>query len=520
VYVTGDRGLYDCEGCVHILGRADRQLKIRGYRIEPSVIEAALEGMPGVSRAHVMAREAADGSVNLEAHIIASQVGACDAAALRAALESQFIAAMVPTAFALHERFPLTANGKVDARRLLGATTEPEKRRPAYRDPRTQSEDVIARLWAELFELPQVGIDDDFFELGGHSLLAVRMTSILSERLAVAVPVSLLMQHSTVSGLAAALHEAGNMVEESLVVELRKGGTRPPFWMIHPVGGHVVFARRFVALLDREQNMLGIQARGMDGRRAPFESLPEMARHYLELIRSYQPSGPYYLGGPSLGGKVAYEIAQQLIAAGEQPALVVMFDTYAPGFPRAKPRLRWLRDKVGQAFELGLKNSVLHFGQRLLGQGAPRGFADYAGNAKLDPAANERLQLVVHANQTASRSYEVHPYPGTVTLFRASLQPIWPGMEFDDVTNGWDRFAERVDVEVVDTNHMRMFDEPAVRELARKFESCLGRAYQRTALRASRVSTIGGTPRRTSISAQRVSTERPRSGAHVQLDRE
>jgi amino acid adenylation domain-containing protein len=492
VYATGDLGRYDAGGQLRFVGRPDRQVKVRGYRIELSAIESALEGLPAVARAHVLARPAPDGSMALEAYVVCQEPGACDARGLRRALEKQLIEAMIPGSFAFLERFPLTANGKIDTRRLLAEETVQRTGRPEYRPPRSQTEEIIARLWAELFELAQVGTNDDFFELGGHSLLAVRMVTLLSERLGSAVPLRLLMQHSTVGRLAEALHQSGSIEAEDLVVELRTGGSRPPFWMIHPVGGHVVFARRFVSLLHPEQNVLGIQARGLDGRSEPFESIPEMAKHYLELIRKRQPSGPYYIGGPSLGGKVAYEIAQQLLAGGERAAMVVMFDTFAPGFPSAKPALGWLRDKLGQALELGFKDAVVRAGQRLVGRHvADKADGDVPAHLK-NAALAINVRKVALASERASRSYDVQPYSGIVTLFRAGTQPEWPGMDFSDPKNGWGRYVRRVDVEVVDAEHQQIFDEPCVFDTARRFEAHLLRAHERVSMRSSRLSTMGG----------------------------
>jgi thioesterase domain-containing protein len=197
------------------------------------------------------------------------------------------------------------------------------------------------------------------------------------------------------------------------------------------------------------------------------------------------------MGGPSLGGKVCYEIAQQLVAAGEEPALVVMWDTMAPGFPRTKSALGWIRDKVKQVRDEGIANSVARIANRALGRSAPRGYANYEPEELAQPYGAS-VKKVVEANQRASRSYDVKPYPGVITMFRAKQQPDWRGMDFSDLTNGWGRFAKRVDVEIVDSVHQFMFDEPAVLELAAKFKVCLHRAQQRQAMRASRVSTLGG----------------------------
>lgn len=470
-YPTGDLGYYDQRGRVHYLGRADRQVNVRGYRVELSAIESTLERMSGVARAHVLAREGPDENTQLRAYVVAARGASLDPEQLRAALGSCLLDAMLPSVLRIVPELPLTSNGKVDARMLLANESPARARGNQYQEPRNQTEDMIARLWAELLELDDVGLDDDFFQLGGHSLLAVRMLSILSERLGTAVPMALLAEHSSVAGLAKALHGAGDIDEEKLVVELRNAGTLPPFWLIHPVGGHVVFARRFCALLAPEQNVFGIQAQGLDGRQPPFETIEDMARHYITLLRAHQPSGPYYFGGPSFGGKVCYEMAQQLLAAGERPELVVLFDTFAPRYPEAKALLPWLGDKLAQSFREGPWRTALRAGRRLLRITAPRGYADYLAAEGLDDSSGSALQRVIAANQKASRRYVVKPYAGTICLFRAQQKPDWPGMDFSDETNGWGRYAQHVEVEHIDSNHQQLFEEPAVRELAKKFSA-------------------------------------------------
>jgi thioesterase domain-containing protein len=188
-----------------------------------------------------------------------------------------------------------------------------------------------------------------------------------------------------------------------------------------------------------------------------------------------------------------------------------MFDTMAPGFPHTKSPVGWLRDKVKQARDEGIRSSAARFAKRALGLGAPRGYVNYEVEELEQPFAAS-VKKVVEANQQASRSYEVKPYPGVIAMFRAKQQPDWRGMDFSDLTNGWGRFAKRVDVEVVDSTHQFMFDEPAVRELATKFKACLHRAQQRQVMRASRVSTMGGRVSRLSSPALSPATARRKSG--------
>jgi thioesterase domain-containing protein len=378
---------------------------------------------------------------------------------MRTAFERCSFGAMCPDVFVFVDSLPLTANGKVDARLLPAVAISDAPQVTAFREPHTATEIVTSQVWRELLEVRRIGLDDDFFELGGHSLLAVRMLGILGERLGRSVPMSLLVKSSKLGTFAAEIDDSGPFVGEKRVVQLSASPTGQRFWLIHPVGGYVVFARRFASLLEQHLSVYGIQAKGLDGRDAPLTSISDMAREYLALIRAQQPTGPYYIGGFSLGGTVAYEIAQQLIARGEAPAMVAMFDTFAPGFPNNKRPLVWLREKLADARRRGLRSSVRRYSQR---------FHDQEAQAALRKFGPE-LQDVIRANRYASRSYKVRPYRGIVTMFRAGDVPDWAGRDFSDLTNGWSKHASHVDVEVIDATHNSLFADPAVQALARRF---------------------------------------------------
>ena len=107
-------------------------------------------------------------------------------------------------------------------------------------------------------------------------------------------------------------------------------GTRPPFFCVHGVGGNVVGFRDLARHLGPDQPFYALQPQGLDGKRECLTNIPEMAKRYMQEIRKIQPEGPYRIGGYSFGGLVAYEMAQQLEAQGEEMALLALFDTY-PG---------------------------------------------------------------------------------------------------------------------------------------------------------------------------------------------
>ena len=214
VYRTGDRGRYLGDGSVQFLGRTDDQLKIRGFRIEPAEIERVLREQPLVHDAVVVAR---DGGVDgpLLAAYVASGAATLSTGALRAALAQRLPEYMVPSAFVLLDKMPLSPNGKID-RRALAVAAVPIHREETFVAPRNELEAAIADIWRSLLGVDRVGIHDNFFTLGGHSLLAIRVVSKLREALQLEPSLKTLFERPTVAGLAETLLE--QLLEQDLDV--------------------------------------------------------------------------------------------------------------------------------------------------------------------------------------------------------------------------------------------------------------------------------------------------------------
>ncbi|MDQ2881212.1 MAG: amino acid adenylation domain-containing protein [Actinomycetota bacterium] len=200
MYRTGDLVRWGADGQLRFVGRADEQVKVRGFRIEPGEIETVLQTHPDVDRAVVVARHDLPGLPRLVAYLVGAPGRTPVMEQLRALLAQTLPAYMVPAAFVLLGELPLSAHGKLDR----SALPAPPADRRASADsvaPRTETERVLARIWAEVLGVRTVGLEDDFFALGGDSILGVRILSRIRTALGAELPVRALFETRTVARL-------------------------------------------------------------------------------------------------------------------------------------------------------------------------------------------------------------------------------------------------------------------------------------------------------------------------------
>jgi amino acid adenylation domain-containing protein len=202
LYRTGDLGVMRPDGCLTHLGRKDFQVKIRGYRVEVTAVEEALLDMDSIEAAVVQAQADDGGEQRLVAYVVPATGRDPTVNELRRGLAQTLPDYMMPSAFVFLQTLPLSATGKID-RRALPA---PDRVRPRLEEtfvaPRNPTEEIVAKTWANLLSLKQVGVHDNFFNLGGHSLLATQLISRLRDILEVEVPLRALFEAPTIAGLA------------------------------------------------------------------------------------------------------------------------------------------------------------------------------------------------------------------------------------------------------------------------------------------------------------------------------
>jgi aryl carrier-like protein len=199
LYRTGDRVRWLPGGQLEFLGRADDQVKVRGFRIEPGEIEAVLTAHPAIAAAAVTAWDG-DGDQQLAAYVVPAGQRFPGIAALREHLRDRLPEYMVPAVFTELAALPQTPSGKVD-RAALPAPHGSRPGRNGYVPPRTETERVLAQVWAHLLRVDRVGVEDNFFELGGDSILSIQVVTRARQR-GVRVSVAQLFDHQTVAELA------------------------------------------------------------------------------------------------------------------------------------------------------------------------------------------------------------------------------------------------------------------------------------------------------------------------------
>ncbi len=487
MYRTGDLARWREDGTLEFLGRADQQLKIRGFRIEPGEIEALLTGHETVAQAVVVANEQATGDKRLVAYVVPAPGQVAEVTTLRSALRAQVPAYMVPATIVVLDALPLTPNGKLDRRALPAPNWQGHDN---FRAPRTPDEEILCKLFADVLALERIGIDDNFFDLGGHSLLAAQLFGRIRRVFGKNLPISTVFQAPTVSQMAAALRQDGRGVSWAALRAISPDGANPPLYLVPGVGGNVVGFYELARQLGTDQPVYGLQSRGLDGIEKPLTRLRDIAANFVKEIRSSQPKGPYYLGGACMGGVIAYEMAQQLLGAGERVDLLALIETWPPAAHRSllipiylPPFLNlpvFLANRIGSHLRSLLKAKPREWYGHLrkrwsLAKEIVRQQDLYRGDV-----AVKSSDVVTRSNYWAMFKYRPRSYAGELVLVLASERRI-TGLR--DSRLDWVKLAGRECrvYQVAARDSGNMLRMPYVTHLAEQLKGELERARDRAA---------------------------------------
>jgi len=339
--------------------------------------------------------------------------------------------------------------------------------------PRDELELELTNIWENILGKKPISVKDNFFDVGGHSLLAVRLLAQIEKAFGKNLPLAALFQSPTIEQLANIVNQSGWSAPCQTLVVIQPGGSKPPLFFIHVLGEGLKFCRPLTSYLDPEQPIYGLAVGIMD--EVSWNEVEDFATQYIKEMRSIQPEGPYLLAGIYCGGRVAYEMAQQLHEQGQKVALLALLDTLKDG---QAIKIIPVEERV-----LGHWNNFLRIGpayllsKRRLGKAKNQLMSIYClFYERMRLPSPQACQSFTYRKKKEEGNTEwvfapKDVYPERVTLFRAI-----ENIGFIDPDLGWTELAPGgLEIHDVPGDSFSMLEEPHVQGLAEKLRDCIDR---------------------------------------------
>jgi oxalate---CoA ligase len=330
---TGDQGYVDPDGYLFITGRLKEIINRGGEKIAPREVDEVLLEHPAVAEAVTFAVPHVTLGEDVAAAVVLRHAASVRNGDIERFAATRLAEFKVPRQLLIVEQIPKSATGKVqriDLAEKLGLTRQDHALRATTGSPnapRTPLEKKLVAIWASVLGLAAVGIYDNFFDIGGHSLLAVQIVAQIQVNFGKHLPVPALFRATTIARLAQLLEQEAWPESWDSLVPIQPRGSKPPFFWVYG-DASAAFLPRY---LGPDQPIYALHHQSQDGRPARYTQVETIAARALEEIRTVQSQGPYFLGGFSFGGTLAFEIAQQLKKQGEEVALLYLLDSHFPG---------------------------------------------------------------------------------------------------------------------------------------------------------------------------------------------
>ena len=345
-----------------------------------------------------------------------------------------------------------------------------------YVAPHNPLELQVARIWESVMGMKEISVQDSFFDLGGRSLAAMRIVSRINRAYSLDFGLATLFSGNTIERMAELIQNRLATNTSSSLVPMQPHGSAAPLFIIHGAGGNIIRFYQLAMLVGTDHPIYGVQAQSLLAGQPALLRLEDQAAYYLAEIRQIQPHGPYHFLGYSFGGTTALEIAHQLRAQGEQIGLLGMLDSRQRDYMVVMQR----KDSVRSRFD---RRMARFFGN--IGRLSFLEKIDYLWD-KFYTRTLRRIYTVAAAlgirsvpsfmkstddiSWVAAMNYRPQPWPGSMTLFRASAQPD-PRLPRD---LGWSPLAQGgVEVYELPGDHDLVFQEPNIQVLAEQIRICL-----------------------------------------------
>ena len=454
VYRTGDLARWRADGTIECLGRVDNQVKIRGFRIEPEEIESALLEHPDLRAAAVRTWPDASGGMSLVAYAVSRGQNPD----LRPYLKQKLPDYMLPSRFVFVEALPLTPNGKVDRKAL----PKPVSVETALQfvAPRSSVEKRLAAVWESVLDIRPIGVRDDFFDLGGHSFLVAKLLRRIDLEFGKKLSMANVFHAPTIEQLALQLTDHAFIDRHRRNVNAPAAGPRSSLLWLYAGAT----CRALASRLAPDRALISVALPPADEEKVSKScTMQEVAARMVREVRSLQPEGPYFLAGWCAAGIIAYEVAAQLVAAGQDVATLVLVESSNPAvyfkIPARQIHAAALEYHLKKLYRLPARKAWHYAFQRIKDLLKP-------------PPSSQELQSFSSKIHQAVLAYNPPAYPGRVSLIRSLNRPRVPSLDL-----GWpDLVHGSFEVREVPGDHVSMFAEPHVDELAAHIRACLREA--------------------------------------------
>jgi acyl-coenzyme A synthetase/AMP-(fatty) acid ligase/thioesterase domain-containing protein/acyl carrier protein len=457
-FLTGDLGLIKADGTLEHRGRKGRKIRLRGYTVEPFDVERALLNQPGVTDATVFLHER---EVGEEPYLIGYVVAPSHTSAtnLRKALAERLPSYCVPSHIIVLDAFPIASSGKIDRKALPSPFLSKVSKVATTASNGLERE--LCTIWREVLKTTTVGVDDDFFELGGTSLQALLLFARIERRLGYSLSPTTLLRAPTIKHLAELMQETKGAAADQSLVPLRPAAKGLPLFFVHSRVFFFSYYRHLIDALKSGRPVYGLQPPPMDGKRSIPRTVESIAADYVAEIRRVQPHGPYAVAGHSFGGRVSFEIAQQLVREGEEVSFLGLIDTAFRASPLGPSRKTMESGRLGHRFW-----NLIRHPRYIWDKVFVRVFDVWLGLG-LSVPHRYRARYYDLLCIRATRRHAATPYSGHITMFSSAgnsdrHKALWGPLALGGLT-----------VLEVPGGHHDMMLPPHCKGLAQYFDRCL-----------------------------------------------
>jgi amino acid adenylation domain-containing protein len=464
-YSIGDIGRFDTEGNIELLGRDDFQVQIRGMRVELPEIEYHLKRFPGISDCVVVGRVLEENSdISLIAYLVLKINSNITAMKIREHHLYKFLPDyMIPTIFVQLDKLPTNHNAKLDRSQLPAPNIDNILVSATFEKSADDIESVLIAYWEKMFKIEGIGVNHDFFELGGNSLLAVQFLIEVQKRYDKFIPISVILELSTIKDIAAIIRGDIIVPEMGNLTILKQGNSLlPPLFCLYGV----LLYKDLADSLDIEnivcsvylQEEIDVIQKGVNSQEfQDFPNVKRITQLYLNSIKKYQQQGPYFLCGESFGGIIALEVARELIKQGEEVKLVAMLDTHVPGFA---DRLSTWRKAMIHLMNEGIDSFSAKVWRVLANKDNMRREGKLTTKTNSD---DEFADVRRYFRKKAIDTYVIEPYDYPVILFRATQRSDFEPKQID---LGWGEYIKHLTVINIEGDHLGILTKGYVDSLA------------------------------------------------------